>query len=76
MVEISDHAIIRFMERVKDIDMDIIRAEMRTPALQAAVELGAPVVIGRQGERYLVKNGVLVTVIGKVKRGTWKGLRT
>lgn len=64
---ISDHAVLRYLERVKGIDMAAIRAEMRSPALETARDFGAPVVIGRNGERLIIENGVVVTVIGKAR---------
>lgn len=69
-VVISDHALVRFLERVKGIDMEIIRAEMQTPAVEKACEFGCPVVIGRHGERLVIRDGVVVTVIAK---GRWQG---
>ena len=65
MTEISDHAIIRWLERVKGVDIARIRAEMSSPALQVADKFGCPVVIGKHGERMVVRDGVVVTVIGK-----------
>ena len=64
-MEISEHAVLRFLERVKGIDMNVIRSEMNTPPLAIADEFGAPVVIGKNGERMIVRNGVLVTVLAK-----------
>lgn len=72
MTAISDHALIRYLERVKGVDMDAVRAEMNTPALATADEFGCPVVIGRNGERMVIKNGVVVTVIAK---GRYQGVR-
>jgi hypothetical protein len=65
MTSISDHACIRYLERVKGVDMDALRAEMMTPALAKADEFGAPVLVGRHGERMVIQNGVVVTVIAK-----------
>jgi hypothetical protein len=65
VTEISDHAVIRYLERVKGVDITAIRAEMNTPALAKADEFGAPVLIGRNGERLVIRNGVVVTVIAK-----------
>ncbi len=64
-MEICEHAVLRFLERVKGIDMNVIRSEMNTPALAIADEFSAPVVIGKNGERMIVRNGVLVTVLAK-----------
>jgi len=64
-VTISDHAIIRFLERVKGVNIEAIRAEMATPTLAKADAFGAPVLIGRNGERLVIRDGVVVTVIAK-----------
>jgi hypothetical protein len=65
MTQISDHAILRWLERVKGVDIDAIRAEMTTPALAKADEFGAPVLIGRHGERLIIRKGIVVTVLAK-----------
>ena len=65
MTIISDHAVIRYLERVKGINIDAIRAEMDCPALATADEFGCPVVIGKHGDRMVVREGVVVTVIAK-----------
>lgn len=65
MVEITDHAIVRWLERVKGVDIAKIREEMQSPALATAQEFGCPVVIGRNGERMLVRDGAVVTVLSK-----------
>lgn len=65
MTDISDHAVLRFLERVKGVDIEAIRAEMQTPTLAVADEFGAPVLIGRNGERLVIRGGVVVTVLAK-----------
>ena len=67
MTDISDHAVIRYLERVKGVDIAALRAEMQSPALAVADDFGCPVVIGRHGERLVVRNGVVVTVIAKAR---------
>lgn len=67
MTEISDHAVIRYLERVKGVDIAALRAEMQSPALAVADDFGCPVVIGKNGERLVVRNGVVVTVIAKAR---------
>jgi len=67
VTEISDHAIVRWLERVKGVDISAIRAEMQTPALTMADEFGAPVLIGKNGERLVIRNGIVVTVIAKAR---------
>lgn len=65
MTDISDHAVLRFLERVKGIDIAAVRAEMQCPALATAEQFGCPVVIGRHGERMIIRDGIVVTVIAK-----------
>jgi len=67
VTEISDHAVIRYLERVKGVDIAALRAEMQSPALAVAEDFGCPVVIGKNGERLVVRNGVVVTVIAKAR---------
>ena len=67
MTQISEHAILRYLERVKGVDMDAVRAEMHTPALAKADAFGCPVLIGRNGERLVIRDGVVVTVIAKAR---------
>ena len=67
MTEISDHAVYRYLQRVKGVNMEAIRAEMQTPALAKADAFGCPVVIGRNGERLVIRNGIVVTVIAKAR---------
>jgi len=67
VTEISDHAVIRYLERVKGVDIAALRAEMQSPALAVADDFGCPVVIGKNGERLVVRNGVVVTVIAKAR---------
>lgn len=74
MVTIGDHAVLRWLELVKGIDMDRVRAEMNCPALSVADQFGAPVVIGKHGERFVVRNGILVTTIAK-GRGVGRTIR-
>ena len=65
MTHISDHAVLRFMERVYGIDIAKVRAEMDTPALAKAASFGAPCLIGRHGERLVIREGRVVTVLAK-----------
>jgi phosphohistidine swiveling domain-containing protein len=65
VTEISDHAVLRFLERVKGVDIAQVRAEMNSPALRMADEFGCPVLIGRNGERLVIREGVVVTVVAK-----------
>ncbi len=63
--QISDHALLRYLERVKGVDIEAVRAEMMSAALDKAIEFGSRVLIGRHGERLVIREGIVVTVIGK-----------
>lgn len=67
MTTISDHAVLRYLERVKGVDIAAVRAEMSSPALERAVTFGCPVLIGKHGERLVIREGVVVTVIAKAR---------
>lgn len=67
MVPISDHAVLRWLERVHGIDMVKVRAEMQSPGLDKAAEFGSPVLIGRHGERLVIREGIVVTVVAKAR---------
>lgn len=66
-VQISDHAVARFLERVYGVDIERVRSEMAGPALDKAAAFGAPVLIGRHGERLVIRDGIVVTVIAKAR---------
>lgn len=60
---ITDHAVLRFLERVKGVDLAAVRAEMATPEVCAAVKAGARSVI-TQGHALVIENGTIITVLG------------
>ncbi len=69
---ITDHALIRWLERVKGIDMDIIRAEMSSAAIDTASRFargGECSVILSSGVRVLVRAGVVQTALPKRRNG-------
>lgn len=60
---VSDHALLRYMERVKKIDVEALRAEVARLG-DFAVEHGASATI-RNGYRYVVVDAKVVTVLPK-----------
>lgn len=61
-VEVSDHAIVRYLERVAGIDIEALKRKMLTDSDRAWINSGATRV--KKGDRQLVcKDGVVVTVI-------------
>lgn len=65
MTDISDHACLRYLERVHGLDIAKVKAEMQTPALRQADAFGAPFLIGSHGERLVIRDGTVVTVLPK-----------
>lgn len=65
MVHISDHAVLRYLERVHHLDIEAIRDEMRCPALDTASRIGCNTVILGNGARLRLKGQHVVTVVPK-----------
>jgi hypothetical protein len=63
MAEISDHAVIRFLERVYGVDIDAVRRQMQSPALDAAVRIGCRTVKRGDGTRLKLRGHVVTTVL-------------
>ena len=59
---VTDHAVIRYLERVKGIDIERIRKEIETPTVRAALRIGASGVRSK-GVQYVIKGGKIVTVL-------------
>lgn len=69
-VRVTDHAVLQYLVRALDIPLEVIRAEIgRT----CARHQGAPVVKA-DGLRYLIREGVVVTVLTENMPLTWPGL--
>lgn len=66
---VSDHALVRYIERVQGISLDDIRDHILTDAVRTSIKAGASAVVV-DGVRFVVNNGTLVTVIDdrKAKR--------
>lgn len=62
-VRVSDHAIVRYLERVQGLDLSDLRREIEEIAAPAA-RCGATCVV-RDGFRYVLTDGVVVTVAPK-----------
>lgn len=65
MIHVSDHACLRYIERVLGIDVDAIRTELANPIIQQAVEFGADTVILGSGARLKLKGDTVATVLPK-----------
>lgn len=65
LATITDHAVIRYLERVKGIDIAAVRQEMRTVGLEAAIAIGADTVKLANGCRMRLVGQKVVTVAPK-----------
>lgn len=61
-VYISDHALLRFIERIVDVDLDDLRAKLLTQGVRHAILAGATA-IDVEGVKFVVKNRTIVTTL-------------
>ncbi len=67
VARVSDHALVRYLERVKGFDMAALRAEILTPGVVAAIEAGARTI--KLGDvKFPVNDGVICTVLANSQR--------
>jgi DNA repair ATPase RecN len=67
-VTISDHALVRWMERHHGLDLEIYRREMASAALRNAIAVGARGLKTEQGT-FKIQDGVVITFFtGKEER--------
>ncbi|CAB4137182.1 hypothetical protein UFOVP319_13 [uncultured Caudovirales phage] len=59
---ISDHAVLRYMERVRGIDTEAIRAEIQQ-AVADGQQIAPDAVAGNKREAYILSGGQVVTVL-------------
>ena len=64
-VKVSDHALLRYIERVMGADLDKFRAEILTEQNRKAIEFAGDCTIKSGGVEFVVKNRTVVTVIAK-----------
>jgi len=74
MVTISDHAVIRYLERRYGFSFEHVRAEMRSETLELADRVGCGTVIANGGKMVLVE-GVVTTFLPKQARQVKRRLR-
>lgn len=68
-IEVSDHAVLRYIERKLGIDIEAIRAEIASPTTIAAIKAGALSVVS-EGFRYVIRGNRIVSVLDKDMRVT------
>lgn len=64
---VTDHALVRWLERVKGIDVDAIRAEILTPERKAMINAGAGEIKG-DGFCLKIRNKAVITVYTKERK--------
>ena len=58
--QVSDHAVLRYLERKYNLDTDAIRKEILTPQALAAIKRGATS-FSEDNIKFLVQDGVVLT---------------
>lgn len=69
---VTDHAVLRWLERSAEVDIEAVRAAIGGVCARGA-GLGAPVV-RFEGARFVLVNGVVVTTLGPRQRMGWDDL--
>lgn len=60
---ISDHALLRFFERVLGVDVEQLRTRLLTPAIVEAIKAGATSIVA-DGMTFVIDDCVIVTTLG------------
>lgn len=61
-ITVSDHALIRYLERKFKLDVESLKKEILTPEREAAIKMGATK-IKAEGIDFVVKNNTIVTSV-------------
>jgi hypothetical protein len=68
---VTDHAIVRYLEEVKGVDIDLIRAELLSPTATIGIAFGARSIKLKSGHRAMIEHGRIADVKPKrVRRKT------
>lgn len=63
-IKITDHALVRFLERVHKIDVKKLRAAVLTKHQQKMGEMGdCEITIKSNGLKYVIKDKTLITIV-------------
>jgi len=68
MVHIAQHAIMRYQERVENLPEEKIIEILSRPIFEKAVKFGAPFVKLAHGQRAVIENGAIVTILPSVAK--------
>lgn len=72
-ISVTDHAVLRWMERAYEIDIEAVRRKIRE-RVERAVEIAAKldgegtVTVSVDGLRFVVRSGTVVTITGAARR--------
>ncbi len=73
MAKVSDHAVLRYMERVMHIDVEAIRAKIAVPGIDTAAAFGCGTVKMGDGSRLRLRGDIVCTVIESAKSKKRRG---
>jgi len=68
MAYVSDHAVLRYLERVCGIDIEAVRTELTTATIDTAAGFGCETIIREDGSRMKLHGDVVATIIPKPLR--------
>lgn len=68
MAYVSDHAVLRYLERHYGVDVEAIRAEMESPVIGKAAAFGCNTVKMPNGVRLKLQGDVVATALESPKR--------
>lgn len=68
MSYVSDHAVLRWLERVAGVDVEAVRRHLSVDAVDTAAKIGCGTVIMGDGVRLKLTGDVVSTVIEKKRR--------
>lgn len=67
MIRVTDHAVLRYMERVHNVDTEAFREALRAEVSSTAAAVGAAVggyyAVRRGGYRYICEGNRIITVV-------------
>lgn len=65
MAYVSDHAVLRYLERHYQVDIEAVRREMTVPAIDKASAFGCDTVVMGNGMRLKLHGDVVTTAVPK-----------
>lgn len=68
-VIVTDHAVLRYLERVENVDVDLIKKKLLPPSLENQIKVLGSGEFAVDGFKVRVRRGVVVTVINGEKNG-------